>query len=81
MVFKISGFGASQKEEKSIAPTYETYQQNIAPRKSLVQIRFSGKGMALTYITFCASKVCANWVGISTLFPPNQRHYFLATHI
>ena len=49
MAFKISGFGASQKEEKSIAPTYETYQQNIAPRKSLVQIRFPGKGMALTY--------------------------------
>ena len=49
MAFKISGFGASQKEEKSIAPTYETYQQTIVPRKSLVQIRFPGKGMALTY--------------------------------
>lgn len=49
MAFKISGFGASQKEEKSIAPTYETYQQTLVPRKSLVQIRFPGKGMALTY--------------------------------
>ena len=49
MAFKISGFGASQKEEKSIAPTYETYQQTIVPRKSLVQIRFPGKDMALTY--------------------------------
>ena len=49
MAFKISGFGASQKEEKSIAPKYEAYQQTIAPRKSLVQIRFPGKGMALTY--------------------------------
>lgn len=49
MAFKISGFGASQKEEKSITPTYETYQQTIAPRKSLVQVRFPGKGMALTY--------------------------------
>lgn len=49
MAFKISGFGASQKEEKSIAPTYETYQQTIVPRKSLVQICFPGKGMALTY--------------------------------
>ena len=49
MAFKISGFGASQKEEKSIAPTYETYQQNLVPRKSLVQVRFPGKGIALTY--------------------------------
>lgn len=49
MTFKISGFGASQKGEKSITPTYETYQQTIVPRKSLVQIRFPSKGMALTY--------------------------------
>lgn len=49
MAFKISGFGASQKEKKSTTPTYEIYQQTIAPRKSLVQIRFPGKGMALTY--------------------------------
>lgn len=49
MAFKISGFGASQKEEKSITPTYETCQQTIVPRKSLVQIHFPGKGMALTY--------------------------------
>ena len=27
MAFKISGFGASQKEEKNITPTYETYMQ------------------------------------------------------
>lgn len=49
MAFKISGFGASQKEEKSITPAYETYQQTIVPHKSLVQVRFPGKGMALTY--------------------------------
>ena len=49
MAFKISGFGTSQKEEKSIAPTYEAYRQTIIPRKSLVQIRFPSKGMALTY--------------------------------
>ena len=49
MAFKISGFGASQKEEKSTTAKYETYQQTIAPRKSLVQIRFPNKGMALTY--------------------------------
>ena len=49
MAFKISGFGTSQKEEKSIAPTHEDYRQTIIPRKSLVQIRFPSKGMALTY--------------------------------
>lgn len=49
MAFKISGFGVFQKETKDTEPTYETYQQTIAPRKSLVQIRFPGKGMALTY--------------------------------
>ncbi len=49
MTFKISGFGANQKEEQSITPTYETYPQTIVPRKSLVQVRFPGRGMALTY--------------------------------
>ena len=49
MAFKISGFGASQKEETITKPTYETYPKAIVPRKSLVQIRFPGKGMALTY--------------------------------
>lgn len=49
MAFKISGFGAFQKESKDTEPAYETYQQTIAPRKSLVQVRFPGKGMALTY--------------------------------
>lgn len=49
MAFKISGFGALQKEATDTAPVYETYQQTIAPRKSLVQVRFPGKGMALTY--------------------------------
>ena len=49
MAFKISGFGAFQKETKDTTPTYETYQQTTAPRKSLAQVRFPGKGMALTY--------------------------------
>lgn len=49
MAFKISGFGASQKEEKSITPAHEIHQKTIIPRKSLVQIRFPGKGIALTY--------------------------------
>ena len=49
MAFKISGFGAFQKEEKETSLTHNAYPQTIVPRKSLVQIRFSGKGMALTY--------------------------------
>ena len=49
MAFKISGFVASQKEEKSITHTYEIYPKAIVPRKSLVQVRFPGKGIALTY--------------------------------
>ena len=49
MAFKISGFGGSKKEGKTTAPIYETYPKSIVPRKSLVQIRFPGKGMALTY--------------------------------
>ena len=31
MVFKICGFGASQKGEKYITVTYESYQQTIPP--------------------------------------------------
>lgn len=49
MAFKISGFGALQKETKDTAPAYETHHQTIPPRRSLVQILFPGKGMALTY--------------------------------
>lgn len=49
MAFKISGFGASQTKENNIAPNYEMHPQTEIPRKSLVQIRFPGKGMALTY--------------------------------
>lgn len=49
MTFKISGFGAFQKEVKDTTPAYETHQKALAPRKSLVQVRFPGKGMALTY--------------------------------
>lgn len=49
MTFKISGFGASQTEEKITTANYETYTKTIVPRKSLVQICFPGKSMALTY--------------------------------
>lgn len=49
MTFKIGGFGASQKGETGVAPACETYRQTLVPRKSLVQVRFPGKGMALAY--------------------------------
>ena len=49
MAFKISGFGGSPKEEKTTTPIYETYPKVIVPCKSLMQIRFPGKGMALAY--------------------------------
>lgn len=49
MAFRISGFGADNREKKEKASTYEMIPQPIVPRKSLVQVRFPGKGMALTY--------------------------------
>lgn len=48
MAFKINGFGPAQEEKKNTQAAYEA-QTSIAPRKSLVQIRFPGKGMALSY--------------------------------
>ena len=48
MAFRISGFGGTQDSKKpSVA--VEPEQRTIVPRKSLVQVRFPGKGMALTY--------------------------------
>lgn len=49
MAFKISGFGAGTQEKKEMIPTYQEELKTIVPRKSLVQIRFPGKGMALSY--------------------------------
>lgn len=49
MAFRISGFGSGAQEKKEMLPTYEADVQTIVPRKSLVQVRFPGKGMALTY--------------------------------
>ena len=47
MTFKISGFGAEQQEKKAFAPTCE--QAAATPRKSVVQVRFPDRGMALSY--------------------------------
>lgn len=49
MAFRISGFGADTREKKEMIPTYEVDRQAIVPRKSVVQVRFPGKGMALSY--------------------------------
>lgn len=49
MAFQIRGFGADAHETKKMIPAQETHRQTIVPRKSLVQVRFPGKGMALTY--------------------------------
>lgn len=49
MSFRISGFGAEQREKKDLTPTYEATQQAIVPRRSVVQVRFPGKGIALAY--------------------------------
>lgn len=49
MAFRISGFGAGAQEKKEMVSTYQEDRKTIVPRKSLVQVRFPGKGMALTY--------------------------------
>lgn len=48
MAFRIGGFGGSQIEHKELTPTYEP-PATTAPRKSLVQVRFPGRGIALSY--------------------------------
>ena len=48
MAFKINGFCSSQSVNE-ILSNYETAEKAIAPRKSVVQVRFPGKGMALSY--------------------------------
>lgn len=49
MAFKISGFGATQPEKEKTTSVDTSYQKTIVPRKSVVQVRFPGKGMALAY--------------------------------
>lgn len=48
MAFKISGFCADTSEKKELISTYQDDRKTVVPRKSLVQVRFPGKGMALT---------------------------------
>lgn len=49
MRFKISGFGGTPADAKSNMPTYQSEKEALSPRKSVVQVRFPGKGMALSY--------------------------------
>ena len=42
MAFRISGFGAEQREKKEMVSAYEASRRTVAPRKSLVQVRFPG---------------------------------------
>ena len=49
MAFKIHGFGIGQSPEKEEPSAHNPQPHTVVPRKSLAQIRFSGKGVALTY--------------------------------
>ena len=49
MAFKIQGFGGFDTVKKVAAPIAEDQNNAVAPRKSVVQVRFPGKGMALSY--------------------------------
>ena len=49
MAFKISGFGGFGTEKKDAMPALGENLKNVAPRKSVVQVRFPSKGMALAY--------------------------------
>ena len=48
MAFKINGFGSELGQKTGFTPDC-LCEKTIVPRKSLVQVRFPGKGMALTY--------------------------------
>ena len=49
MAFKIQGFGGFDTEKRVATPIVEDQTNAVAPRKSVVQVRFPGKGMALSY--------------------------------
>lgn len=49
MKFTIGGFASDRREEKIMDAVYEALHEAVIPRKSLVQVRFPGRGMALSY--------------------------------
>lgn len=61
MAFKI-GFTAETPVEKKSDPTYVTTSVNSIPRKSVVQVRFPGRGMALAYFNDLFDLKCGDMV-------------------
>ena len=49
MTFTISGFGREQSGKRESIPKNDTSQRTLAPRKSVVQVSFPGRGGALAY--------------------------------
>lgn len=61
MAFKI-GFAAERPEGKQKEVTYTEPQQMIAPKKSVVQVKFPGRGMALAYYNDLFDLHTGDWV-------------------
>ncbi|MDO5545277.1 MAG: hypothetical protein Q4F81_05585 [Eubacteriales bacterium] len=49
MAFTISGFGREPADRQKNTPTNETQRRTTAPRKSVVQVSFPGRGGTLAY--------------------------------
>ena len=49
MTFTISGFGREQSGKRESIPSNDTNQRTLAPRKSVVQVSFPGRGGTLAY--------------------------------
>ena len=43
------GFASGDTESKNSVDTYQMEERSIAPKKSVVQVSFPGRGMALAY--------------------------------
>lgn len=62
MTFKISGFGSAPADKENVIPTYPPEKETILPRKSVVQVRFPGRGMALSYYNDQFDLKVGDWV-------------------
>ena len=61
MAFKI-GFAAEHPAEKQNEAAYITQKAQTVPRKSVVQVRFPGRGMALAYYNDLFDLKCGDMV-------------------
>lgn len=61
MSFKI-GFTAESTEEKNNITTYDVKNTRSVPRKSVVQVRFAGRGMSLAYYNDMFDLKCGDMV-------------------